>query len=180
MCVPSRKSRLRQGGAPRIFPFLSVCCCSLCTNALRGPAAADFWERNRRLALNRRSFRVTCLFRPVRVLRSFPRGLSGRSFDVVSFPTCDRASTRPFVDARGPSMTSRRRDSPDTDKIFRSSCGTPRRSNREHAWPIGQVEGTHRAGREPQGFARPKAANRHRHKSRIRFLHSLVCDATLQ
>ena len=45
---------------------------------------------------------------------------SVRSF----FSIRDRASTRPFVDARGPSITSALgRDPPDTDKIFRSSCG---------------------------------------------------------
>ena len=45
---------------------------------------------------------------------------SVRSF----FSKRDRASTRPFVDARGPSSTSALgRNPPDTDKIFRSSCG---------------------------------------------------------
>ena len=101
---------------------------------------------------------------------------SVRSF----FSACDRASIRPFVDARGPSITSALgRNSPDTDKIFRSSCGTPRRSNQEHAGPCGQVKGTRRAGAEPQGFARQKAANQHRHKSRSVFSCRAVLDSTL-
>ena len=87
------------------------------------------------------------------------------------FSMCDRASTRPFVDARGPFVTSALgRDSPDTDKI----CSIVLRDssplhNQEHAWPNGQVKGTPRAGREPQGFARREAANQHRHKSRLVF-----------
>jgi hypothetical protein len=49
-------------------------------------------------------------------------------------------------------------------KSVRSSCGTPRRSIiRNTPGQIGQVKGTRRAGMEPQGFARRKAANQHRH-----------------
>ena len=87
------------------------------------------------------------------------------------FSTCDRASTRPFVDARGPFATSALgRDPPDTDNI----CSIVLRDsaplyNQEHAWPEDQVKGTRRAGREPQGFAHREAANQHRHKSRSVF-----------
>ena len=100
-----------------------------------------------------------------RVTNSSARSV--RSF----FSACDRASTRPFVDARGPFVASALgRDPPDTDKIFsivlRDSSPL---HNRDSAWAKDQVKGTHRAGVEPQGFAHHKAANQHRHKSRSAF-----------
>ena len=89
-------------------------------------------------------------------------------------------STRPFVDARGPSITSALgRDSPDTDKIYsivlRDSSPL---HNQVTPGREGQVKGTHRAGAEPQGFARQKAANQHRHKVKV-FSKLLGFDATL-
>ncbi len=97
---------------------------------------------------------VRSVLRLVRVLRLLLRGLFGRSFQhatvplpVPSWTPADR-KVRPL----GP-------NSPDTDKIFRSSCGTPSRSIiRITPGRNGQVKGTHRAGREPQVFARRKAA----------------------
>jgi len=63
---------------------------------------------------------------------------------------------------------------------IRSPCGTPSRSiivfTPGHK---GQVNGTSRAGREPQGFARRQAANQHRHMVE-RFLRFLVLCATLE
>jgi hypothetical protein len=105
-----------------------------------------------------------CLFRLVSVLRFLPRGLFGRSFlnatvplPVPSWTPADRSS-RPRSGAR----------TPDTDKFFRSSCGTPRRSIiRITPGRDGQVKGTHRAGAEPQGFARNQAANQHCRKVKI-------------
>ncbi len=65
-------------------------------------------------------------------------------------------------------------------KSLRSSCGTPSRSIiRITPGRNGQVKGTHRAGREPQGFARRQAANQHRHNSRIVSPFSAL-GATLQ
>jgi hypothetical protein len=76
---------------------------------------------------------------------------SVRSF----FSVCDRASTRPFVDARGPLCLSALGPlRPTPIKSMRSSCGTPRRSIiRNTPGRDDQVQGTARAGREPQGFA---------------------------
>ena len=66
------------------------------------------------LACLLRSGLVWMFFDLFAVLRS-SSARSVRSF----FSTCDRASTRPFVDARGPYGTSALgRNSPDTDKIY--------------------------------------------------------------
>ena len=59
------------------------------------------------------------------------------------------------------------RDPPDTDKI----CSIVLRDssplhNQEYAWPDRPGPGDTSSWREPQGFARPRAANQHRHKSR--------------
>jgi hypothetical protein len=111
-----------------------------------------------------------------RVTISSARSL--RSF----FSFCDRASTRPFVDARGPYGTSALgRDSPDTDKIssivLRDSSSL---HNREHAWPKDQVKGTHRAGREPQGFAHLKASESTPSQKSIGFLRHGVMDGIIE
>jgi hypothetical protein len=77
---------------------------------------------------------------------------SVRSF----FSKRDRASTRPFVDARGPvrDVRARAQYRPTPIMSIRSSCGTPRRSTISFTpGHSGQVQGTHRAGRDPQGFA---------------------------
>jgi hypothetical protein len=89
--------------------------------------------------------------RLVGVLRSSLRGLFGRSFlgatvpqPVPSWTPADR-ELRPRSDAIAP----------DTDKIdsivLRDSSPL---HNQEYAWPKDQVQGTHRAGEKPQGFAR--------------------------
>jgi len=104
--------------------------------------------------------------RLVRVLRFCSRGLCGRSFLCATVPL-------PV-----PSWTPAERRAyprsgviyPTPMKFIRPSCGTPRRSiigntpGRDD-----QVQGTPRAGVEPQGFARRQAANQHRHKSRLGF-----------
>jgi len=87
-----------------------------------------------------------------RVTASFARSV--RSF----FSICDRASTRPFVDARGPSgVSALGRCAPDTDEI----CSTvPRDSsplyNQEHAWPSRPGPGDTSSWRGAAGIHTPK------------------------
>ena len=103
--------------------LVSVGCRSSCANALRGPHRQTVCKLDRplfhmRLLLHKR------LFRLVSVLRFLPRGLFGRSFLNATVPQPVPSWTpadRYVKSALG-------RDPPDTDKIFRSSCGTPRRS----------------------------------------------------
>jgi hypothetical protein len=104
------------------------------------------------------------------VLRSSLRGLFGRSFLCATVPLSVPSWTPAdclFTSALGC-------NSPDTDKIYsivlRYSSPLIIGS---HAWPISQVKGTHRAGREPQGFARAKGGESTRHKVE-RFLHILM------
>jgi hypothetical protein len=99
-------------------PLVSGCFLSTCTNNLRGSHGRTVWKWNRSLPLRVRLSRASVFLTRCRVAISSARSV--RSF----FSKRDRASTRPFVDARGPSITSALgRDPPDTDKIFRSSCG---------------------------------------------------------
>jgi len=132
------------------------------TNVLRGPRERTSLRIVRvALLVPLGSFEI--VLRLATVLRIVPRGLFGRSFQhatvplpVPSWTPADRLK-RPRPGAIRPTPI----------KSIRSSCGTPSRSiivftpGRD-----GQVKGTSRAGREPQGFARRKAANQHRHISR--------------
>lgn len=153
--------------------LVSGCFSSTCTNDLRGSHRRTVWKWNRSLPLRVWLSRASVFLTRFRVAISSARSV--RSF----FSIRDRASTRPFVDARGLSITSALgRNSPDTDKILRSPCGTPRRSNQDYARPCDRVKGTHRAGAEPQGFARHKAANQHCRKVKM-FLQGTRVHATL-
>jgi hypothetical protein len=124
----------------------------VCTDDLRGPL------RRTCGALLREVDCFTPLLSAAGVVRlgSVLRSLSARS--VRSFlSTCDRASTRPFVDARGPFLYVRARapKHPTPIKSVRSSRGTPGRSIIKNTpGRNGQVQGTRRAGKEPRGFAR--------------------------
>ena len=78
------------------------------------------------------------------------------------------------------SVRARTQSASDTDKIYSIVLRDSKPLyNQQNAWPFCQVQGTHRADREPQGFARPQAANQHRHIVE-RFLRFLVLDARLQ
>ena len=124
--------------------------------------------RDRCLAAGRFVVVSYCRLRLVTVLRLRLRGLCGRSFQhatvpqpVPSWTPADRW-TRPRSGARAP----------DTDEI---SSTVLRDSsplyNQEHAWLKDQVQGTRRAGVEPQGFARPSGESTPSQKS-IWFLPS--------
>jgi hypothetical protein len=149
------------------------CSCSMREVSAQS-AGTDFWVLYRGGLLAPLSF--ANVLRLVSVLRSSLRGLFGRSFQRATVPLPVPSWTpadRKLRPRSGPIC-------PTPIKSVRSSCGTPRRSIiRITPGRYGQVKGTHRAGREPQGFARRQAANQHRHmvESILRFL---VWDATLQ
>jgi hypothetical protein len=133
------------------------------------------------LPLNRAGFFASLFFvrnvlRLSTVLRLLLRGLFGRSFQHAAVPL-PVPSWTPADRKLCPRSGAIR---PTPIKSIRSPCGTPSRSIISRT-PGGnrQVKGTHRADREPQGFARPQAANQHRHIVE-RFLRFLVLDARLQ
>ena len=128
--------------------------CAVRQNGLFGPRA---YVRVELFALL--LFAVNVL-RLVRVLRLLLRGLFGRSFQHATVPLPVPSWTPADRKVRPRSGAIR----PTPIKSIRSSCGTPSRSIiRITPGRNGQVKGTHRAGREPQVFARRKAANQHRH-----------------
>ena len=128
------------------------CACSSgsCANGLRSPHQRRILESGRALLLGARLFRanVCDLLLGYDLLREV--------CSVVLVSACDRASTRPFVDARGALTRPRSGDNrPTPIKSIRSSCGAPSRSIISRTpGRDDQVHGTIRAGREPQGFAR--------------------------
>jgi hypothetical protein len=151
-----------------------LCFGCICERSARS-ARADFFGVGSRWAACSVMVSYETLFDFAARLRILARGLFGRSFLL-----CDRASTRPFVDAREPLITSALgRDSPDTDKIcpivLRDSSPL---HNQDYAWPTGQVKGTRRAGREPQGFARYNGESTPSQKP-IGFLRHVVANGIL-
>ena len=97
------------------------------------------------------------------------------------FSTCDRASTRPFVDARGTSCVSALgRHPPDTDEIYSTVLrDSSPLNNRNYAWPRGPGPGDTSSWRGAAGIRARQAANPHRHKSRMAFSHGVLVHATL-
>jgi hypothetical protein len=174
MCPLPERACVVKGGLCGFCRLGALSFCCICGES-PGSVSTDFLSL--RSCLAARSA-VCCRYDSTCYRVTISSARSIRSF----FSVCDRASTRPFVDARGPFITSALgRDPPDTDKIssivLRDSSPL---HNREYAWPEGQVQGTHRAGTEPQGSARQDAADQHRHKSRSVLSHHAVAGSTLQ
>jgi hypothetical protein len=174
-CVPSLKEPLLSRVVSEDFVvwvwqwFLVRC--RLSAQSVR----TDRFDYPRGCSVTWLSFVTNCL-RLVPVLRLRLRGQFGRSFPLATVPQpvpswtpADRR-LRPRSGPFGPTPI----------RSIRSSCGTPGRSIiRITPDRNGQVKGTHRAGWEPQGFARP--GRRINTVTRIeRYLRGLVWDAILQ
>ena len=164
MCVPSLKEPVLSRAVSADFVAWE-CLCFLCIRGRSAPSA-ETDSSSVRSCLSARSAVAcsACVLRLVTVLRIHLRGLFGRSFQRATVPLPVPSWTPADRMVRPRSGMIR----PTPIKSVRSSCGTPGRSIiRNTPGRKGQVQGTHRAGKEPQGSARLQAANQHCHKSRM-------------
>ena len=170
--VPSLKEPvLSRAVSADCFAWECFCVCCVCRRSPQS-VRTDSWDIISVLPVRSAVVFAIDVRQLVTVLRLRSRGLFGRSFQHATVPPPVPSWTpadhrlRPRSGAKRPTLI----------KSIRSSCGTPSRSiivftpGRD-----GQVNGTSRAGREPQGFARREAANQHRHKSRLVFSFMGLC-----
>ncbi len=152
--VPSLKEPvLSRAVSADFFAWECFCSCRVCRRSAQS-VETDLLGPGIRRWLTVRSVLVRCRFASICscVTILLPRGLFGRSFQHATVPLPVPSWTPADRRIRPRSGNIR----PTLIKSIRSSCGTPSRSIIVFTpGQSGQVNGTSRAGREPQGFARP-------------------------